>query len=390
MPETIYLDYAATAPVRPDVIEAMAPYWRDISGNASSLHAVGRAANKAMAVALEAIAQSLGGVLSDDILVTSGATESNNLALKGLAFGLAHKGKHIVTTAIEHPAVLEPCRWLETQGYSITVLPVDANGFVSPEALSEAITPETILVSVMHGNNEVGTLQPIAALAGLARERGVLFHTDAVQTVGKLPLDLTTLSVDLLSCSAHKLGGPKGIGFLYANSRAREALVPLLHGGGQQSGFRSGTENLPLLVGMAYALTESVRQQLIETPRLRQLQEKLIAGILQLAPGIILNGPRNVEYRVPGNVNFSFPPIEGEALVLRFDLAGVAVSSGSACHQAELTGSDVLRAMGVNANRAKSSIRFSMGYDTTEAQVDALLALIPGVLDRAGFFKLSA
>lgn len=385
MKPLIYLDHAATTPLRSEVLDAMQPFLQSVYGNPSSLYRLGREANKAIVAAKESIAACLSVASPDDLIFTAGGTESNNLALKGVAFGLAHRGKHIITSQIEHPAILEPCAWLATQGFEITYLPVDAEGFVNPADLAAALRPDTILVSIMHGNNEIGTLQPIGVLGDLARQNGTLFHTDAVQTVGKLAMDLTALPVDLVSVSGHKLYGPKGVGLLYANEAVRTVLMPLLHGGGQQQGFRSGTENVAAIVGLAKALALATAERAQTVSHLRALQQQLIAGIREIAPQAKLNGPQYPEHRVPGIVNVSFSPVEGEALVLRMDLEGIAVSSGSACHSGQLNASYVVMATGVDETAAKSTLRFSLGKDTTATEIDAVLTALPRVLVRTGY-----
>ncbi len=384
---SIYMDNAATSQMLPEVTEAMQPYLGAIYGNPSSLHTAGKQAAKAMAQARAQIAQYLNVASSEEIIFTHGGTESNNMVFKGITEALINKGRHVITSVIEHPAVLEPCAWLEQKGWQVTYLPVNAEGFVSPNTLSEAIRPDTVLISVMHGNNEMGALQPIEALGALARERGILFHTDAVQTVGKLPLNLQNMPVDLLSCSAHKLHGPKGVGFLYASANAHEHLRPLLHGGGQEGGYRSGTENLAGIVGMAKALKLAIEGIPGHTQAIQAMQKRLIQGIMDIAPQARLNGPLDENLRVPGNLNFSFAPVEGEALVLRFDLEGICVSSGSACHSGQLNGSHVLNAMGCTDDEAKSTVRFSLSHTNTLAEVEAVLAALPRVLQRAGYFR---
>lgn len=387
MKPSIYLDYAATTPTRPEVVEAMLPCFDLNFANPSSLHQPGQQARKTVDACRERIALLLEAPSPECILFTSGGTESINLAVKGVAFSLREKGRHIITSRIEHAAVLESCAWLSHEGWEITHLPADADGFISPQALDTAIRPDTVLVSLIHGNNEVGTLQNLDALGEVARRHRVLFHVDAVQTVGKVPLNLSRLPVDLLSCSAHKLYGPKGIGFLYVSDEARAQITPWLHGGGQQQGLRSGTENIPGIVGLTKALELAVAETDHEAANLRTLQEKLITGILELAPSARLNGPRDVNLRVPGNVNFSFTPVEGEVLVLRFDLEGIRVSSGSACHSSQLQGSHVLHGMGRTENEARSSVRFSLGRTTTTREIDAVLEALPRVLQKAGYFR---
>ncbi len=383
----VYVDHAATTPTRPEVLEAMLPFYSEQFGNPSSLHSHGRATAKALKQAKDQIAQILNADGADGIIFTSGGTESNNFALKGLAFGLQQKGRHIITSSIEHSAILEPCAWLESQGWEITRLPVDTDGFVAPEDLKAALRKDTVLVSIMHGNNEVGTLQPIENLGAIAHEHDVLFHTDAVQTIGKLAIDVRTMPIDLLSASGHKFYGPKGIGFLYTNSKAQKALAPWLHGGGQQNELRSGTENIPGIVGLSTALVLAATDMRQTTHHLKTLQDKLMTGIVHRFPGARINGPKNLEYRVPGNINVSFAPLEGEALVLRMDLQGISVSSGSACHSAQLEGSYVLHAMGASTDEAKSSLRFSFGRQNTLQDVETILIALQRVLERAGYFR---
>ena len=386
-PSPIYLDHAATTPVHPDVLEAMMPWLTNGFGNASSLYRLGRQARKAFTEARETLATLIGSADPESILWTSGGTESDNMAVKGVAFGLQSRGKHLITSATEHPAVLEPCRWLAQQGWELTVLPVDSEGRVDPQMLEAAIRPDTVLVSIMHGNNEIGTLQPIVELGAIAQQHGVLFHTDAVQTVGKFAFDLKNLPINLVSASSHKLYGPKGVGLLYADASARNLLTPWLQGGGQQEGFRSGTENLAGIIGFTQALQRATTHRETHIPRLLELQGHLISGIRHAIPDAVLNGPSNLQERVPGNVNFSFPPIEGESLVLRLDMAGIAVSSGSACHSGQMSASDVILATGATPEIAKSSLRFSLGIENTPEELDSVLDRLPGILEKAGYFR---
>jgi cysteine desulfurase len=382
----IYMDYAATTPVDPLVFEAMRPFLEQAFGNPSSLHYWGREARKALDKARKTIAECL-NTRPESFIFTSGATEANNLALRGVAQALSHKGRHLITTRIEHAAVQEPCEALEEQGWDVTWLPVNTEGFVSADALREAIRPDTVLVSIIHGNNEIGTIQPIAEIGAYLRERGVLFHTDAVQTVGKLPFDLHTLPVDYLTFSGHKIYGPKGVGALYIREGA-PLPAPQNIGGGQELSLRSGTENLAGIVGLAKALELATERLPEESVRLRALQESLIAGILQRIPNAELNGPRDVGLRVPGNVHFSFPPAEGEALVLHLDLKGIAVSSGSACHSAVIEPSRVVKALGKSDATARATVRFSLGRHNTQSDVDAVLEVLPGILQRLQKHKL--
>lgn len=381
MAERIYLDYAATTPVEPRVLEAMRPFLEDSWGNPSSLHVWGRQARKALDAARATVARCL-NAMPEEIIFTSGATEADNMAIFGLAKVLEAKGKHIITSVIEHPAILNPCQVLEKQGWQVTYLPVDGEGFISLDDLKAALRPETVLVSLIHGNNEIGTIQDLQAIGSLLRERGILFHTDAVQTVGKIPVDLAALPVDYLSLSAHKIYGPKGVGALYVRPGCPKP-APLLIGGGQEDDFRSGTENLPGIAGLAMALQVATDMLPDESLRLRALQEKFIQAVQAAIPDAVLNGPRDVEKRVPGNVHFSFPPGEGEAMVLRLDLKGIAVSSGSACHSAVIEPSRIVKALGKSDEIGRATLRFSLGRHTTQADLDRVLAVLPEIAGRA-------
>ena len=369
--ERIYLDNSATTAVAPEVMAAMRPYFSAVYGNASSLHGFGRDARRAIENARAQIAETL-GVNPEDIFFTSGATEANNLAIKGLAFANPEK-RHGITTKIEHHAVLHPCAWLQTQGYEVTYVDVDAYGRVDPEAVRAAIRDDTLLVSVMAGNNEIGTIEPIAQIGAICHERGVLFHTDAVQAYGKIPLPLEM--VDLLSVSAHKLNGPKGVGFLYVRTGIK--LTPLLHGGGHERGLRSGTENTPGIVGMAAAAQLAISERDEVVPRLRGFRERLIAEISKI-PGTKLNG--HPQESLPHITNFSFAGIEGESLVMRLDERGIAASTGSACSSPTLEPSHVLQAIKVPLSMAHGSLRISTGRDTTTEQITAFLAVLPQVV----------
>lgn len=392
--ERIYWDHAATTPMAPTVWEAMAPFVLDQFGNPASLHWFGRQANKAVQQAQATLRQLLGLTTQDTLLLTSGGTEADNLAILGVMRHLRrpppHK-THLIVSAFEHPAVLEPARHLaEHEGFRLSVLPVTAEGFVTPDALAPLLTPDTALVSVMHANNEVGSIQPIAQLAELAHQAGALFHTDAVQTVGKLPFQMPDLGVDYLSLSGHKLYGPKGAGLLAIKDGA-PLPEPLLWGGGQQDALRPGTVNAAAWVGLAAALQHCTHQLPTEVPRLRQLQQDLMAHIEAALPTTAhLNGPRDLDRRLPGHVNYSFTrrnpatdeeqPVEGESLVLKLDLKKIAVSSGSACHAAKLAPSDVLMAMGVPLVRAQSSLRFTLGHSSHGDQIPQVVAALTSLL----------
>lgn len=374
----IYLDHAATTPMAEAVREAMLPYLGELYGNPSSLHRIGKRAAKAIDAARQAMADCL-GIRPTELIFTSGATEADNLAILGLARALAGQGRHLVTTAIEHPAVQEPCRYLEQQGWDVTWLPVDAEGFVSVEDVRSALRPDTVLVSIIHGNNEVGTIQPIEAIGEMLRTKGVLFHIDAVQTVGKLPMNFGYLPVDYASMSAHKLYGPKGVGALYVRDGV-PVPEPLLMGGGQEGNVRSGTENVAGIVGFAKALQLATERAPSESLRLRELQKTFIQQAEAALPHAILNGPRDVKRRVPGNVHFSFPPYQGEALVLKLDLKGIAVSSGSACHSEALVPSRIVLALGKSEELARATLRFSMGVGTTRQDLEKTIQALSGML----------
>jgi cysteine desulfurase len=370
----IYMDYHATTPVDRRVIDEMLPFFTDVFGNAASRnHAFGWRAEEAVEHARERVAALVGAESPKEIVFTSGATESNNLAIKGAADFYRDKGNHIITTVIEHKAVLDTCKRLEKEGFQVTYLPVDAHGRVSAEAVEQAITDRTILVSVMLANNEVGTVQPIEEIGKITRARGVLFHSDGVQAVGKIPFDVVKASVDLLSITAHKMYGPKGVGALYVRrSRPRVRLVAQMDGGGHERGNRSGTLNVPGIVGLGKA-AEIMRQEgLAEGERLLALRERLWKKLNAAIDDIHLNG--HPEHRLPGNLNVAFAYVEGEAMMMA--IKDVAVSSGSACTSASLEPSYVLRSMGVGEEMAHSSIRFGLGRFTTEEEVDFVADLV--------------
>ncbi len=371
----IYLDHHATTPVDPRVLEAMLPTFTTLYGNAASRnHAFGWAAEEAVEQARSQVARILGAT-AKEIVFTSGATESINLALKGAAEIYAPKGKHLITTAVEHKATLDTCAYLETQGFRVTVLGVDRYGRVRPEELEAALTPETLLFSVIHGNNEVGTLHDLAELGAICRARGVLFHVDAAQTVGKVPIDVDAMRIDLLSLSGHKLYAPKGVGALYVRRKSpRVRLAPQMHGGGHERGLRSGTLNVPGIVGLGKACALAMAEMSEEAARVGALRDRLYQGLLAALPGVALNG--HPIDRLPGNLNVSFEGVAGENLMS--GLAGIAVSSGSACTSASLEPSHVLSAMGVPDALIHGSIRFGLGRGTTEAEIDRTLEIVVG------------
>jgi len=372
MTHPIYLDNSATTRTAPEVVEAMSPYFSTSYGNASSLHAFGREAHRAVEESRGAIAELL-GAQPEEIVFTAGATEANNLAIIGSAFS-SNGRKHLITTAIEHHAVLHTVEWLRTQGFDATVLDVDPTGRVDPEQVREAIRPDTLLVSVMTGNNEIGTLQPIEEIGRICRDHGVRFHTDAVQALGKVPLPVD--AADLLSISAHKFHGPKGVGFLFVRKGIK--LTPILHGGGHERGRRSGTENVPGIVGMAAAAKLALGEQDATSSRMRALRARMIDAVTQLR-GTRLNGHR--EESLPHIANFSFEAIEGESLVMRLDERGIAVSTGSACSSPNLEPSHVLIAIGVPLSMAHGSLRVSTGRQTTEQEIDEFLDVLPEVVE---------
>lgn len=367
MKQPIYLDYHSTTPVDPEVLKAMLPYFTEVFGNAASRnHEFGWTAEAGVEKARAQVA-ALIGATDKEIVFTSGATESNNLAILGVAEMYAEKGKHIITTPIEHKAVLDTCQFLEAKGYEITYLPVDKTGMVSAEQVRQAIRPDTILVSVMAANNEIGTLNPIAEIGKVCKEKGVLFHTDAVQAVGKVPVDVNAMGIDLLSVTAHKIYGPKGIGAIYVRRKnPRVRLSALIHGGGHERGMRSGTLNVPGIVGFGKAAEIALRNLSTEPKRLAELRDRLWKGISAELDELYING--HPTQRLPNNLNVSFAFVEGESLMM--GMKELAVSSGSACTSASLEPSYVLKSIGVGEDLAHTSIRFSVGRFTTEEEID--------------------
>ncbi len=383
MKNRIYLDHAATTPVSKAVLEAMLPFFTESFGNASSVYGTGREARKAVETARRQVAAAIGAE-PRDILFTGGGSESDNLAVKGTAFALQEKGKHIITTAVEHPAVLNTCKWLEKQGFEVTYLRPDTEGRIRPEDVLEAIREDTILISVMAANNEIGTLEPVEKIGKIAREKGIAFHIDAVQAVGAVPVDVNTWNADLLSLSAHKFNGPKGIGALYVRRGTR--LDSLIHGGEQERGLRAGTENVPAIVGLGKAIEDAVSGLEQNTERTKALRDRLTEGILSAVPGAKLNGPR--EGRLPNNCSVSFDRIDGEALLLRLDLAGIAGSSGSACTAGSQEISHVLKTIGLTEEQAKGSLRLTVGPENTEEEIDeAIRAVKEIVKDLRSMFR---
>jgi len=371
---SIYLDYAATTPVDPSVSVAVQRYFTETFGNAGSVHQFGQAARGAVDEARVYVARLI-GAQAKEIVFTSGATESNNAAILGTVYARDMPGRHVITAATEHHAVLEPCRWLARHGVEVTVLPVDHYGVVDPDGVRRAIRPETVLITIMHGNNETGTLAPIAEIGLIARERGVRFHTDATQSVGIVPIDVDALHVDLLSMSAHKRYGPKGIGALYIRAGVR--IEPFLHGGSQERGRRGGTENVPGIAGFGEAARIATERMTGDAARIAALRDRLAAG-LGVMDGAMLNGHPSA--RLPGIVNVSFAEADSESLLLALDLDGIAASSGSACTSGSLEPSHVIAALGIPETYAMGTLRFSLGRWTTAEEIDTVLMVLPTIL----------
>jgi cysteine desulfurase len=383
--EPVYMDHNATTPLRAEVLEAMLPYLREEFGNASSIHAFGRRAATAINEARKKVAGAL-DCQPEEVVFTGCGTEADNLAIKGIAYTHREQGDHVITTQIEHHAVLHTCQYLEKQGFQVTYLPVNKHGLVDPDDVREAITDRTVLVSVMHANNEVGTIQPLAEIGRIAQEKGVTFHTDAVQTFGKLPTKVDELGVDLLSLSAHKLYGPKGVGAMYV--RRDIQLDSLLHGGHHEHNRRAGTENVAGIVGLGRAVELAQAEMEEEAQHLTSLRERLWEGIVTNIEGVRRNGHPSAllraspEQALPGTLNVCFEYIEGESIILSLDMKGTAVSSGSACTSDSLAPSHVLLAMGVPPAIAQGSVRFSLGRDNTVEQVDYVLAELAAIIER--------
>jgi cysteine desulfurase len=375
--KSIYLDHAATTPADPEVVKAMLPYFSEIFGNPSSLHSFGQEAKRAVEEARDRIASFI-NASPDEIVFTSGGTESDNFALKGMAFAGKDKGNHIITTLVEHHAVIESCRYLEKQGFRVTYLPVDAFGVVDPQMVKKAITDETILISIMHANNEIGSIQPIAEIGAIAGEKMIPFHTDAVQTFGHLPIDVEEMKVDMLSASAHKIYGPKGVGILYLRKGTK--IHPFMHGGEQERGRRASTHNVTGIVGFGKAVELAARYQTEEMAKETKLRDKFIRGVLSGIEHTSLNG--HSSKRLPNNVNICVEYIEGEAMILNLDMMGIACSSGSACSSTSMEPSHVLAAIGLPPESAHGALRFSLGRSTTEEDIDRVLEVLPGIVEK--------
>jgi len=375
MAKRIYLDYAATTPVDKRVVKAMAPFVSEKFGNTMSLHSFGQEAKFALDQSRQILAKII-NAKSNEIIFTSSATESNNLAIKGIAFNMP-KGKHarhMIISSIEHPCVVEATKWL-SRGCKITKVPVDKYGLVNPKDVEREIRPDTILVSIIHASNEIGTIQNISEIGKICKQRGVYFHTDASQSFGKIPIDVKKMNIDLLTASSHKIYGPKGAGFLYV--REGIGLVPLLHGGGQENGLRGSTVNVPAIVGFAKAAEICNKEMKSETARLSKLRDKLIKEVLKIKKSHLNGHPKN---RLANNANFWFDFVEGESLVMSLDLEGIACSSGSACSSFKLEPSEVLLALGLKPQEAHGSLRVSLGRFTTEKEVDQLIKVLPRIV----------
>ncbi len=374
---SIYFDNAATTPLKPSVLEAMMPFLTEGFGNPSSVYEIARNSRKAIEASRDKVAAAI-GCASNEIFFTGSGTEADNWAIKGIAEAYAHKGNHIITLCIEHHAVLHTCKYLENKGFDVTYLPVKPDGILDLDVLRASITDKTILITIMYANNEIGVIQPVKEIGEIARERGILFHTDAVQAVGSLDVNVKEQNIDMLSLSAHKFGGPKGVGVLYAKKGIK--LLPFIHGGGQEGRKRAGTENVSGIVGLGTAIEEAVSNLSQKTAHILGLREKLIDGVLTNIPNTQLNGNRQM--RLPGNVNISFDFIEGESLLLMLDLKGIYASSGSACTSGSLDPSHVLLSLGLPHEKAHGSLRISLGERNTTQEVDTFLAELPPIVKR--------
>lgn len=373
----VYLDHSATTPVRPEVAKVVLEYMTEKFGNPSTLYSFGQEAKKAVERARSQVANLIKAE-PDEIIFTSGGTEGDNLAILGIAHAYAEKGTHLITSAVEHHAVLDTCRSLEKQGFRLTILPVDEDGRVSVAELEKALSPETILISIMHVNNEVGTIQPVEEIGKIARERGIVFHIDGVQSVGKIPVDTEAIGADVLTGSGHKIYGPKGTGFLYLRKGVK--LFPLVWGGGQEKAYRPGTENVSGIVGLGLAAELAGQEMATEMPRLAALRNRLINALHENVADTKLNGP--TVGRVPINANLRFPGVEGKALLQALDLKGICASSGSACTAGSVNPSHVLLAMGLSKEEAGSSLRLTLGRDNTEEQIAYVIEQLSLLVER--------
>lgn len=373
----LYFDHNATTPTDKRVLDAMLPYFNEKFANPSSIYGFAQRAHKSIDEAREKVARLL-HAKPEEIVFTSGGTESNNLAIKGVAYANKKKGNHIITSTIEHPAVLNTCKWLEEQGYEVTYISVDRYGIIDLNELKDAVTDRTILITVMHANNEIGTIEPLRDIAEIAKENGVYFHTDAVQSVGKLSTDVAELGVDFLSLSGHKLYGPKGMGALYLKKGTK--IDPLVHGGHHEMNRRAGTENVPGIIGLGKACEIAASEMESEVKELKRLRDKLSKGLTDRIDDVIVNG--HPEHRLAGTLNISFKYVEGESILLSLDNEGIAVSTGSACATGSLEPSHVLTAIGLPPEVAQSSIRFSLGRDNTEKDVDRVLDVLRPIVKK--------
>jgi cysteine desulfurase len=371
----VYMDHSATTPVDHAVVEAMLPYFSEKFGNPSSLYTIGRQARRAIEESRQKVADLI-GAKKEEIIFTGSGTESDNLAIKGIAYRNRKKGDHIITSSIEHHAVLHTCKYLENQGFKVTYMPVDKDGLVNPKDVEKAITPQTILITIMHANNEIGTIQPIEEIGKIAKEKNVPLHTDAVQTTGKIPVNVDALGVSLLSISAHKIYGPKGVGALYL--RKGTFVEPQLHGGGHERNLRSSTENVPGIVGFGKAC-ELAKEHLPEEARLADLRDRLIKGLLEIKDSYLNGHPVK---RLPNNANVRFSYIEGESMILNLDMKGVAASTGSACSSTSLEPSHVLMAIGLKPEEAHGSLRLTLGRGNTQEDVDYVVSVLPEIVNK--------
>jgi cysteine desulfurase len=371
----VYMDHSATTPADPMVVESMIPYFSEKFGNPSSLYTIGRQARRAIEESRQKVADLI-GAKKEEIIFTGSGTESDNLAIKGIAYKNRKKGDHIITSSIEHHAVLHTCKYLETQGFKVTYMPVDKDGLVNPKDVEKAITPGTILITLMHANNEIGTIQPIEEIGKIAKEKNIPLHTDAVQTTGKIPVNVDALGVSLLSISAHKIYGPKGVGALYL--RKGTFVEPQLHGGGHERNIRSSTENVPGIVGFGKAC-ELAKERLPEEERLAELRDRLINGLLEIKDSYLNGHPVK---RLPNNANVRFSYIEGESMILNLDMKGVAASTGSACSSTSLEPSHVLMAIGLKPEEAHGSLRLTLGRGNTQEDVDYVVSVLPEIVNK--------
>ena len=377
MLKKVYMDYSATTPVKKEVLDEMLPYFSEIFGNPSSVYSFAREAKKAVDTARDRIAKAM-GAHSNEIYFTSGGSEADNWAIKGVAYANQDKGNHIITSKVEHHAILHTCEYLEKNGFEVTYLDVDEYGMITPEDLEKAITDKTILITLMVANNEIGTILPIKELCDIAKKKGIIFHTDAVQAFGNVKIDVHEMGIDLMSISAHKIYGPKGIGALYVKKGTK--IISFMHGGAQEKRRRAGTENVPGMVGFGKAAELATENLHNHISTLTSLRNKLIKGVMEAIPNVRLNG--HPEFRLPGNANFCFEFIEGESLLLSLDLVGISGSSGSACTSGSLDPSHVLMSLGLPHIIAHGSLRLTVGDFTTEEDIDYILHELPKIVDK--------